>query len=71
MIQVVEQTRDEKVAMYMKRTKRELAEMLVNANEALASRQPSVEFVPTIWSGRLPGIDRGGFVSTGPWAPCG
>ena len=37
MMQLVEQTRDEKMAMYMKLTKRELAEMLVNANDALQS----------------------------------
>ena len=30
------QTRDEKIAMYMKLSKRELAEMLVNYNEILA-----------------------------------
>lgn len=36
---MVEQTRsgnDEKIAMYMRSTKRELAEMLANCNEALA-----------------------------------
>lgn len=36
MMSVIEQTRDDKIAMYLKLTKRELAEMLVNANEALA-----------------------------------
>ncbi len=35
MTQVVKQTRDEKIAMYMKLTKWELAERLVNSNEAL------------------------------------
>ena len=35
MIQVIPQTRDEKIAMYMKLTKRELAEMLVGSNEAV------------------------------------
>ena len=35
MHQVVEQTRDEKIAMYMKETKTELAEMLFNCNAAL------------------------------------
>ena len=34
-MRVIEQTRDRQVAMYLKLTKRELAEMLVNANEAL------------------------------------
>lgn len=36
MMHVVEQTRDEKIAMYMKCRKRELAEMLTNANETIA-----------------------------------
>ncbi len=35
MTQVVEQTRDEKIAKYMKLTKRELVERLINTNEAL------------------------------------
>ena len=35
MIQVIPQTRDEKIAMYMKLTRRELAEMLVASNEAV------------------------------------
>ena len=34
---VIEQTRDEKIAMYMKLTKRELAEMFASANEAIDS----------------------------------
>ena len=38
MLQVIEQTRDEKIAMYMRCTKRELAEMLLNCNEALSAR---------------------------------
>ena len=33
--QVVEQTKDEKVAMYMKLTKRELIEMVIHCNELL------------------------------------
>ena len=36
MMHVIKQTRDEKIAMYMKLTKRELAEMLVNSNEAIS-----------------------------------
>ena len=36
MLTVIEQTREEKVAVYLKLTKRELAEMLVNANDAMA-----------------------------------
>ncbi len=35
MLQVIEQTREEKIAMYLKLTKRELAEMLANANDAI------------------------------------
>ncbi len=35
MTQVVEQTRDEKIAKYRKLTKRELVERLVNSDEAL------------------------------------
>ena len=38
MIQVVEQTHEEKVAMYMKSTKRELIEMLIECNRHLDSR---------------------------------
>ena len=41
MMQVIEQTRDENIAMYMKLTKREIAEMLVNANEAVSLLQKS------------------------------
>ena len=39
MFRIIAQSRDEKIAMYMKLTKRGLAEMLVNANEALALHQ--------------------------------
>ena len=35
MLKVIEQTRDEKIAMYMKMTKRELVAMLINANDAI------------------------------------
>ena len=35
MVRIVEQTDEEKIAMYMKCKKRELAEMLVNSNNAL------------------------------------
>ncbi len=35
MSKVIRQTRDEKIARYMKLTKRELVERLVNSNEAL------------------------------------
>ena len=48
MIQVIPQTRDEKIAMYMKLTKRELAEMLAGANEHVdrLSRQPAQWYPP-------------------------
>jgi len=35
-MQIIEQTHEEKVAMYMKCTKAELAEMLTNCNEIIA-----------------------------------
>lgn len=38
MIQIVEQTHEEKVAMYMKLSKKELIEMLIQANLVLESR---------------------------------
>ncbi len=43
MMQVIEQTHDEKVAMYMKScTKEQLAEMLASCNEVLASTPPKI-----------------------------
>ncbi len=43
MLRVIQQTREEKVAMYLQMTKRELAEMLTTANDAIAvlSERPS------------------------------
>ncbi len=43
MLQVIQQTREEKIASYLKLTKRELAEMLTTANDAIAvlSGRPS------------------------------
>jgi len=35
MIRVIKQTHDEKIVMYMKMKKLEIAKMLVNANEAI------------------------------------
>ncbi len=35
MVRVIKQTRDEKIVAYMKLTKRELVERLINSNEAL------------------------------------
>ncbi len=48
MMHVIEQTREEKIAMYLKLTKRELAGMLINANDAirLMAPQRSVTSVP-------------------------
>ena len=34
-MRIIEQTREEKIAMYMRLTKREIAGMLVNSSEAL------------------------------------
>lgn len=45
MMRLIEQTRDEKVTMYMKLTKRELIEMLINANAALEQRPLQTEWV--------------------------
>jgi len=46
MMHIIPQTRDEKVIMYMKLTKRELVEMLINANKALDSKGwAGVEFI--------------------------
>ena len=42
MLQVIKQTREERMTMYLKLTKRELAEMLINANEALSRTLPVV-----------------------------
>lgn len=61
MVQVVEQTHEEKIAMYMKLSKRELAEMLINANIVLESlgprvyiEQPCDHVYPAIWHSTLP-----------------
>ena len=42
MVQVIEQTHEEKMAMYMKLTKKELAEMLISANNHLNMNPPKV-----------------------------
>ena len=47
MLLVLEQTREEKIIMYMKSTKRELIEMLINANEAIDSWQSKYYLVRT------------------------
>ena len=43
MIQIIEQTDEEKMAMYMKCTKKELIEMLIQANKHLDSFKPQIE----------------------------
>ena len=48
MIQVIPQTRDEKIAMYMKLTKRELAAMLVSANDAVNALSKQQQWQITI-----------------------
>lgn len=46
MVYIISQTRDEKIIMYMKLTKRELVEMLVNTHEILDRRGwPGAELV--------------------------
>lgn len=48
-MQIIEQTHDETVAMYMKScTKKEIAEMLANCNEILGSKPPKFDHV---WEG--------------------
>ncbi len=43
MMQIIEQTHDEKVVMYMKGcTKKQLAEMLANCNEILSNMSPTI-----------------------------
>jgi hypothetical protein len=46
MMQIIEQTYEEKMAMYMKCTKKELAEMLINCNDIL-SMQMKLQSTPT------------------------
>lgn len=41
MMQIVEQTREEKILMYLKCSKRELAEMLINCNDIIRLLTPS------------------------------
>ena len=44
MIQIVEQTDEEKLAMYMKCTKKQLSEMLIQANKHLDDCTPYVTY---------------------------
>ena len=36
MLQIIQQTREERIAMYMKMTKREIVEMLLNNQDAVS-----------------------------------
>ena len=42
MIQIIEQTKEEKVKMYSKLSKKELIEMLIEANRHLNNRQAEI-----------------------------
>ena len=53
MVQVVEQTREERVAMFMKLTKRELVAMLLN-NIDLVTRYVPTVVEPTGWPEKKP-----------------
>lgn len=48
MVQEVEQTHEEKMKMYMKLTKKELASMLIQANIAIRLMQPVPYYVPYV-----------------------
>ncbi len=50
MSRVTQQTREEKIAMYMKLTKWELVEMLVSANDAASTHPSPVWTGPTTWN---------------------
>ena len=53
MVQVIEQTREERVAMYLKLSKRELVAMLINNIDLLTRAMPAV-VEPTGWPERKP-----------------
>lgn len=46
-MQIVEQTYEEKLAMYMKCTKKELAQMLIQCNEIIHKNLPQTVVQPT------------------------
>lgn len=48
MVQEVEQTREEKIAMYMKSTKKQLAEMLVECNKYLRDKPIEICNLPDV-----------------------
>lgn len=62
MMQVIQQTRDEKIAMYMKLNKRELAEMLVNCNELISKFGHSAPQ----WVDIAPNVTPNGTLTIGP-----
>lgn len=45
MVQIVEQTHEEKLAMYMKLSKKELVEMLISCNDFIRMQKPTVAYV--------------------------
>jgi len=50
MMQVVEMTREEKIAMYMKLSKRELTELLLNSETIINGfAQPPIQIQPGTW----------------------
>lgn len=59
MLRVIPQTREEKIAMYMKLTKRELVGMLVTSNEALAHMPRHADWVSLPASTTAPSPFRG------------
>lgn len=48
MMQIIEQTYEEKMAMYMKLSKKELAQMLIEANKHLDARAPQIIVNPAV-----------------------
>lgn len=54
MLQIVEQTKEEKMAMYMKLTKKQIAEMLINCNDIVTALTPVKNCVIPDVSGSLP-----------------
>ena len=44
MLQIIETTKEEKIKMYNKLSKKELIEMLIEANRHLNNRQPTINY---------------------------
>lgn len=64
-MQIISQTRDEKLAGYMRLSKRQLPQMLLNSNEALEQRlaherAPATPLGDTTWRVITPGLTAGG-----------